>query len=121
MSNWKEFIYNTDFSKPNLAEIQAQLNQAAQGCNVYPPQEQIFSAFDKTPLDQVRVVILGQDPYHEANQANGLAFSVNAGTKMPPSCEIFSKKSKLTWVENCEQTQICLTGQSRAYYCSIPL
>lgn len=37
MSNWKEFIYNTDFSKPNLAEIQAQLNQATQGCNVYPP------------------------------------------------------------------------------------
>ena len=43
MSNWKEFIYNTDFSKPNLSEIQAQLNQATQGCNVYPPQEQIFS------------------------------------------------------------------------------
>lgn len=77
MSNWNEFIYNTDFSKPNLAEIQAQLNQTTQCCNVYPPQEQIFSAFDKTPLDQVRVVILGQDPYHEAGQANGLAFSVN--------------------------------------------
>ena len=94
MSNWKEFIYNTDFSKPNLAEIQAQLNQATQGCNVYPPQEQIFSAFDKTPLDQVRVVILGQDPYHEANQANGLAFSVNAGTKMPPSLRNIFKEIK---------------------------
>lgn len=94
MSNWKEFIYNTDFSKPNLAEIQAQLNQAAQGCNVYPSQEQIFSAFDKTPLDQVRVVILGQDPYHEANQANGLAFSVNSGTKMPPSLRNIFKEIK---------------------------
>ena len=94
MSNWKEFIYNTDFSKPNLAEIQAQLNQATQGCNVYPPQEQIFSAFDKTPLDQVRVVILGQDPYHEANQANGLAFSVNSGTKMPPSLRNIFKELK---------------------------
>lgn len=94
MSNWKEFIYNTDFSKPNLAEIQAQLNQATQGCNVYPPQEQIFSAFDKTPLDQVRVVILGQDPYHEANQANGLAFSVNLGTKMPPSLRNIFKEIK---------------------------
>lgn len=94
MSNWKEFIYNTDFSKPNLAEIQAQLNQATQGCNVYPPQEQIFSAFDKTPLDQVRVVILGQDPYHEANQANGLAFSVNVGTKMPPSLRNIFKELK---------------------------
>lgn len=94
MSNWKEFIYNTDFSKPNLAEIQAQLNQATQGCNVYPPQEQIFSAFNKTPLDQVRVVILGQDPYHEANQANGLAFSVNSGTKMPPSLRNIFKELK---------------------------
>lgn len=94
MSNWKEFIYNTDFSKPNLAEIQARLNQATQGCNVYPQQEQIFSAFDKTPLDQVRVVILGQDPYHEANQANGLAFSVNAGTKMPPSLRNIFKEIK---------------------------
>lgn len=94
MSNWKEFIYNTDFSKPNLAEIQAQLNQATQGCNVYPPQEQIFSAFDKTPLDQVRVVILGQDPYHEAGQANGLAFSVNAGTKTPPSLRNIFKELK---------------------------
>lgn len=94
MSNWKEFIYNTDFSKPNLSEIQAQLNQATQGCNVYPPQEQIFSAFDKTPLDQVCVVILGQDPYHEANQANGLAFSVNSGTKMPPSLRNIFKELK---------------------------
>lgn len=94
MSNWNEFIYNTDFSKPNLSEIQAQLNQATQGCNVYPPQEQIFSAFDKTPLDQVCVVILGQDPYHEANQANGLAFSVNSGTKMPPSLRNIFKELK---------------------------
>lgn len=94
MSNWNEFIYNTDFSKPNLAEIQAQLNQTTQCCNVYPPQEQIFSAFDKTPLDQVRVVILGQDPYHEAGQANGLAFSVNPGTKMPPSLRNIFKELK---------------------------
>ena len=94
MSNWTEFIHNTDFSKPNLAEIQAQLNQTTQCCNVYPPQGQIFSAFDKTPLDQVRVVILGQDPYHEANQANGLAFSVNAGTKMPPSLRNIFKEMK---------------------------
>lgn len=94
MSNWTEFIHNTDFSKPNLAEIQAQLNQTTQCCNVYPPQGQIFSAFDKTPLDQVRVVILGQDPYHEANQANGLAFSVNAGTKTPPSLRNIFKEIK---------------------------
>lgn len=52
---------------------------------VYPPREEIFSAFDLTPPEAVRVVILGQDPYHEPGQANGLAFSVRAGTPLPPS------------------------------------
>jgi uracil-DNA glycosylase len=52
---------------------------------VFPPAGQIFRAFDLCPLDQVRVVILGQDPYHGAGQANGLCFSVNQGVDLPPS------------------------------------
>lgn len=52
---------------------------------VFPPKEQIFSAFSLTPPEQVRVVILGQDPYHGPGQANGLAFSVAEGVKLPPS------------------------------------
>ena len=59
--------------------------QRNSGKTIYPPQEQVFSAFDMTPFESVRVVILGQDPYHGANQAHGLAFSVLPGVKIPPS------------------------------------
>lgn len=52
---------------------------------VYPPGRQIFAAFDQCPFDQVKVVILGQDPYHGPHQANGLCFSVNQGIEFPPS------------------------------------
>lgn len=52
---------------------------------IYPPQEEIFNALELTPFDEVKVVILGQDPYHGAGQAHGLAFSVLEGVKMPPS------------------------------------
>ena len=52
---------------------------------VYPPREQLFTAFSLTQPEQVRVVILGQDPYHEPGQAHGLAFSVREGVKVPPS------------------------------------
>ncbi|MCO7188266.1 MULTISPECIES: uracil-DNA glycosylase [unclassified Pseudoalteromonas] len=57
----------------------------AQGVTVYPPQEQVFEAFKATPFDQVKVVILGQDPYHGPDQAHGLCFSVLPGVKAPPS------------------------------------
>ncbi|MEZ8448457.1 uracil-DNA glycosylase [Vibrio splendidus] len=59
--------------------------QRNSGKTIYPPQEQVFSAFDMTPFESVRVVILGQDPYHGAKQAHGLAFSVLPGVKIPPS------------------------------------
>lgn len=52
---------------------------------VYPPSEHILSAFNYTPFENVKVVILGQDPYHGPNQAHGLAFSVNKGIRVPPS------------------------------------
>ena len=59
--------------------------QRRDGKVVYPPENQVFSAFDMTPFEDVRVVILGQDPYHGAQQAHGLAFSVLPGVKIPPS------------------------------------
>lgn len=57
----------------------------AQDVTVYPPEELVFEAFKATPFDQVKVVILGQDPYHGPNQAHGLCFSVLPGVKVPPS------------------------------------
>lgn len=59
---------------------------------VYPPPQFIFRAFDLTPFDQVKVVILGQDPYHGIGQANGLCFAVNQGTKLPPSLQNIYKE-----------------------------
>ncbi len=72
----------------NLARFQGLFERADRAyaeTEVYPPREQLFSAFALTPPEKVRVVILGQDPYHEPGQAHGLAFSVQPGVKLPPS------------------------------------
>lgn len=69
--------------------------------DVFPPKDQIFSAFKITDFDDVKVVILGQDPYHDYGQANGLAFSVNSGVKLPPSLRnIFKEIYEDLGVEN---------------------
>ncbi len=82
---WESIINDErdkDYFQSVLAFVEQQRNS---GKTVYPPQDQVFSAFDMTPFESVRVVILGQDPYHGANQAHGLAFSVLPGVKIPPS------------------------------------
>ncbi len=62
------------------------------GARIFPPAAQIFAAFDATPFDEVKVVILGQDPYHGAGQAQGLSFSVPAGQRIPPSLDNIFKE-----------------------------
>lgn len=75
-----------EFDQPYMRELKVFLAQEkAQGKVIYPASQEWFAAFDKTPFDQVKVVILGQDPYHGANQAHGLCFSVPIGVKLPPS------------------------------------
>ena len=64
----------------------------ARGARIFPPGPQIFAALDATPFDQVKVVILGQDPYHGAGQAHGLCFSVQPGTPIPPSLDNIYKE-----------------------------
>lgn len=64
----------------------------AAGARVFPPGREIFGAFDATPFDQVRVVVLGQDPYHGAGQAHGLCFSVRPGVRVPPSLDNIFKE-----------------------------
>lgn len=82
--DWKG-ILSTEFEKPYFTDLVNFVKQEYQQTRVYPPGRNIFSAFDHCPLDELRVVILGQDPYHGPNQANGLCFSVNDGVPMPPS------------------------------------
>ena len=83
--SWKEALRD-EFEKPYFAALVRYLHaEKAAGKLIYPPGSQIFRAFDLTPLDQVKVVILGQDPYHGAGQAMGLSFSVPDGVPAPPS------------------------------------
>jgi uracil-DNA glycosylase len=78
---WEDWIEEQN-SKPYMQELKTFLTQESA---VYPPKEKIFSAFKYTPWDAVKVVILGQDPYHGEGQAEGLSFSVPKGVKIPPS------------------------------------
>ena len=82
--SWNEFfkeIQNEDFCE----SLNKFLNKEYADYTCYPPRELLFNAFRLTPLNQVRVVIVGQDPYHEPDQAMGLSFSVPKGIKVPPS------------------------------------
>jgi uracil-DNA glycosylase len=84
-SSWKEALKD-EFQKSYFEQIVMFLkHEKALGKTIYPQGNQIFNAFDKTPFDKVRVVILGQDPYHGPGQAHGLCFSVQKGIKPPPS------------------------------------
>ncbi|MDO4627327.1 MAG: uracil-DNA glycosylase [Pasteurellaceae bacterium] len=85
MRTWKDAI-GEEKQKPYFQHILQQVQLArAQGKIVYPPQADVFNAFKLTEFDQVKVVILGQDPYHGPNQAHGLAFSVKPNVSPPPS------------------------------------
>ncbi|MDP2157149.1 MAG: uracil-DNA glycosylase [Nitrospirota bacterium] len=82
--SWKEKL-EAEFGKPYMERLVAFLEEEYKKGGVYPEEENIFRAFELTPFDAVRVVILGQDPYHGAGQATGLSFGVPGETKLPPS------------------------------------
>lgn len=84
-ASWKEAL-KTEFSKPHFTQAALHVKtEKSQGKTIYPPGSLIFNAFNSTPFRNVKVVILGQDPYHGAGQAHGLCFSVQAGVPPPPS------------------------------------
>lgn len=84
-----------EFEKPYMKELEAFLAQEiGSGGEVYPPFDLIFNAFCQTPFDQVKVVIMGQDPYHGPGQAHGLSFSVPKGVPAPPSLQNIFKEIK---------------------------
>jgi uracil-DNA glycosylase len=83
--SWKEVLTH-EFTKPYFLQVAAHLKtEKATNAVVYPPGQLIFNAFNTTPFDEVKVVILGQDPYHNPGQAHGLSFSVPDGVPPPPS------------------------------------
>ena len=83
--SWKE-VMAEEFDKPYFIDLKKFImDEKSKGKVVYPPGKLIFSAFNHTPFDKVKVVIVGQDPYHGTGQANGLCFSVSNGINPPPS------------------------------------
>ena len=90
--SWKDALAG-EFEKPYFASLVRFLHhEKAAGKKIFPPGSQIFKAFELTPVDKLKVVILGQDPYHGPGQAHGLSFSVPAGIPAPPSLKNIFKE-----------------------------
>lgn len=84
-ASWRALL-GEEFSKPYMQNLSRYLRAQKQaGKRIFPPGEQIFAAFDATPVERVKVVVIGQDPYHGPGQAHGLCFSVQPGVDLPPS------------------------------------
>ena len=81
---WQTF-FESQAQQSYFIELQQEIKARRSSCVVYPPESQVYAAFEAVAPTDVKVVILGQDPYHGPNQANGLSFSVNKGEKIPPS------------------------------------
>lgn len=109
-SSWKQALAE-EFDKDYMRELREFLVAEKQARKtIYPPGDEIFRALDLTPLDDVKVVIIGQDPYHGPGQAHGLCFSVRSGTPQPPSlvnifkeinAEFADDESRLDTVRGC--------------------
>jgi uracil-DNA glycosylase len=82
--SWLE-VLKEEFQKPYFTHLKSFLEQERKTARIFPPGNRIFAAFNYTPFDKVKVVIIGQDPYHGFGQANGLCFSVADGIRKPPS------------------------------------
>ena len=89
--DWEKILFD-EFQKPYFKELKAFLVEEKKVHTIYPKSANIFAAFDNTPFDNVKVVILGQDPYHGENQAHGLSFSVQDGVLHPPSLQNIFKE-----------------------------
>lgn len=101
--NWAN-ILKDEFEKPYFKKIQDYLENEYQKYDVYPSMDNIFNALNLVKYEDVKVVILGQDPYHEPNQAHGLSFSVLDGVQLPPSLVNIYKEIESDLGIKCENT-----------------
>jgi uracil-DNA glycosylase len=92
-TSWKQRLLK-EFEKEYFVELTQFVRSEYAAYVIYPPAKQIFSAFDSCPFEDIKVVIIGQDPYHGPGQANGLCFSVNEGVKPPRSLDNIFKEIK---------------------------
>ncbi|HLP89778.1 MAG TPA: uracil-DNA glycosylase [Nostocaceae cyanobacterium] len=92
-SSWQDILAD-EFEQPYFSKLQEFVNEERQNHTVFPAEKDVFSAFELTPYENVNVLLLGQDPYHDDNQAHGLCFSVKPGIKPPPSLVNMYKELK---------------------------
>lgn len=90
-NEWTPWLKN-EWQQPYFKELAAFIHEAYETRPVYPPKQQVFAAFEACDLSEIRVVILGQDPYHQKGQAHGMCFSVNPGVQKPPSLQNIFKE-----------------------------
>ena len=110
-NKWDE-ILSEEYSKPYFLETLEKVNAEYSKYKIYPPQNKVFNALKLTDFDDVKVVILGQDPYHQPGQAHGLCFSVLPGVEPPPSLKNIYKELKDEGFSINEQNG-CLVGWAR--------
>ena len=91
--NWQQII-DIEKAKDYFIDLDFFLKSERQNFDIFPKVKDVFKAFELTPLDKLKVVLIGQDPYHKINQAHGLSFSVNSGIKTPPSLVNIYKELK---------------------------
>lgn len=91
VTDWNP-VLRGEFEKPYWAQLMAFVHEERSHFEVYPPHDEVFAALHLTPLADVKVLILGQDPYHGPGQAHGLCFSVRAGVRVPPSLQNIHKE-----------------------------
>ena len=91
MNDWDTFLQE-ERKKPYFIQLQEKLEQAYQTKTIFPPKEELFSCFSLCPYEKMKVLILGQDPYHGYGQSHGLCFSVKPGVKIPPSLKNIYKE-----------------------------
>ena len=111
--DWKE-ILAPEFEKPYFAALTEFVRQEYASRRIFPRGSNIFRAFDKCPFEKLKVVVIGQDPYHGPGQANGLCFSVADGVPFPP------RRSPTTPARPSPRLATSTAGPSRGCCCSTP-
>lgn len=105
MSTWEEII-NNEKKQPYFKQLKSLIDERYETTTVFPPKNKIFNAFTKTPFENLKVVVLGQDPYHGVNQAQGFSFSTPKEVKNPPSMQNILKEI----YEDLQRPSQCLDG-----------
>lgn len=113
---WQEQL-SEEFHKEYYQKLFLFVKEQYSKVPVYPPAEELFNAFHLTPFEKVKVVILGQDPYHNTGQAHGLSFSVKPGWRFRRHLLIFIKNFTMIWDAIFQIMAIWNSGQSKACFC----